>query len=118
MLMERAKSGVEVRERARGTCWLIGWGWWEELGKQDSEKAPGCFFGTAGWTIASSSKTGGGKEDGLWFASSVLPGLLQMPSGQPCRELEIQSGESKESSPDSPANSRGWRHKCGCHLQG
>ena len=50
-----------------------GWAWWKELGKQDSKKVPGFFTGTAGWTIASFSKVGEGKEDGLWLTNSVLP---------------------------------------------
>lgn len=36
--------------------------------------------------------------------------LLEMPSGQPCRELEIQSG--------APAKSRGWSINVGASRRG
>lgn len=45
------------------------------MGKQDTQKAPGFFVGTAGRTMASFSRIGEVKEDGLRFASSILPGV-------------------------------------------
>ena len=64
--MERAKSGAEVRERARETCWLL-----DGVGGKSWGKCLGLSSGQLGGPSRRSLKLG--KEDGLWFAGSVLP---------------------------------------------
>ena len=69
--MERAKSGAEVRERARETCWLLDGVGGKSWGSRTPRKCLGFSLGQLGRPSHRLLKLG--KEDGLWFASSVLP---------------------------------------------